>query len=115
MLQGLRMKRTSSIIIIVIFSLFFSAPVFAKKTIGDAFKQLEPVTERAGIQEAEVEPIIGRAIKGGLVAVGVIFFVLMVYAGITWMTARGEEGQVEKAQKTIVAATVGIVLVVGSY
>lgn len=100
---------------IVFFSLFFSAPVFAKKTLGDAFTQLNPVAERAGIEEKEVEPIIGRAVKGGLVAVGVIFFVLMVYAGITWMNARGDEGQAEKAQKTIVAATVGIVLVVGSY
>lgn len=98
-------------------ALSFLSPisVFAKKTILDYSKTLAPVAERAGIEEKEVEPIIGRAIKGGLVAIGVIFFVLMVYAGMTWMNARGDEGQAEKAQKTIVAATVGIVLVVGSY
>lgn len=111
------MKRLKYELMVLLVALSFLSPisVFAKKTIGDAFKQLDPVAQRAGIEEKEVEPIIGRAIKGGLVAVGMIFFVLMVYAGITWMTARGDEGSVEKAQKTIVAAIIGIVVVVGSY
>ena len=39
----------------------------------------------------------------------------MVYAGILWMTARGKEDQAKKAQSTIIAASVGLIIVLSSY
>lgn len=46
---------------------------------------------------------------------GVIFLVLMVYAGWLWMTARGEEEPVEKAQKIIISSVIGFIILVGAY
>ena len=46
---------------------------------------------------------------------GVIFLVLMVYAGWLWMTARGEEEPVEKAQKIIISSIIGFIILVGAY
>ena len=46
---------------------------------------------------------------------GVIFLVLMVYAGWLWMTARGEEEPVEKAQKIIISTIIGFIILVGAY
>jgi uncharacterized BrkB/YihY/UPF0761 family membrane protein len=59
--------------------------------------------------------IIGTIIKTALGLVGVIFLVLMVYAGFIWMIARGDEAKVEKAKDTIVNCIIGIVIVVGAY
>ncbi|OGH82899.1 MAG: hypothetical protein A2469_03325 [Candidatus Magasanikbacteria bacterium RIFOXYC2_FULL_40_16] len=46
---------------------------------------------------------------------GVIFMSLMVYAGFLWMTARGEEAKVDKAQSIIKASIIGLVIVVSAY
>jgi len=58
---------------------------------------------------------IGVVIKTALSFVGVIFLVLTVYAGFLWMLARGDEGQIEKAQKIIQSAIIGMIITVGAY
>lgn len=65
--------------------------------------------------EQSVAELIGTVIKAVLSFVGVIFLVLMVYAGYLWMTARGEEGQIEKAQDIIKSSVIGLVIMVGAY
>lgn len=47
--------------------------------------------------------------------VGVIFLILMIYGGLTWMTAGGNQEKVGKATKIIVNSTIGIVIVMLSY
>lgn len=59
--------------------------------------------------------IIGNVIGAGLTFVGVLFLVLMIYGGITWMMARGNEQQTKKALDTIIAAVIGLIIVLGSY
>jgi len=41
---------------------------------------------------------------------GVAYFILMVYAGITWMTARGNEEKIEKAKNIIKNASIGLII-----
>lgn len=62
-----------------------------------------------------VQGITGNVIGAILTMVGVLFLVLMVYGGIIWMTARGNEQQTQKALNTIIAAVIGLVIVLGSY
>ncbi|MDO8435281.1 MAG: hypothetical protein Q7S89_01205 [bacterium] len=45
----------------------------------------------------------------------IILLVLVLYAGFTWMTARGEEEKVEEAKQTIARAIIGLVIVVVSW
>jgi uncharacterized membrane protein YdfJ with MMPL/SSD domain len=59
--------------------------------------------------------IIGTAIGIGLGLLGVLFLVLMIYAGYMWMTAHGNEEKVQKAKNIIVQVLIGIVVVVGAY
>jgi uncharacterized membrane protein len=47
--------------------------------------------------------------------VGLLFFVLMVYAGVLWMTARGDSKQVDKAKDILTTSVIGAVIVVSSY
>ena len=58
---------------------------------------------------------IATVIKIILSFVGVIFLVLMIYAGFTWMLAAGNEQQVEKARKVLIASIIGILIVLSAY
>lgn len=59
--------------------------------------------------------IIALATGVVLSLLAIVFFGLMMYAGIRWMTARGNEDLAEKAQHALIAATIGFVIVVLSY
>lgn len=58
---------------------------------------------------------LGTVIKVALSFVGIIFLLLMVYAGFLWMTARGESDQVDKAKKIITQSIIGLAITVGAY
>ncbi len=64
---------------------------------------------------SDVPTLLGNVIGTMLSMVSVIFFLLMVYGGFLWMTAHGDSGQVDKAKDTIIAAVIGILVVLASY
>ncbi|HOX60750.1 MAG TPA: pilin [Candidatus Magasanikbacteria bacterium] len=59
--------------------------------------------------------MIGNILGSILGLVAVIFFALMLYGGVLWMTARGDDSQTKKATGTITAAIIGIMIVLASY
>ena len=59
--------------------------------------------------------IIGNVVGAALTMVGVLFLLLMIYGGIIWMIARGNEQQTDKALNTIKAAIIGLIIIVASY
>lgn len=63
----------------------------------------------------EPEVLVGKIIQGALVVIGVIFGILIVYAGYLWMIARGNEEMVKKAIETLQTAVIGFIIVVGAY
>jgi len=62
-----------------------------------------------------ISTIVGTVIQALLGLLGVIFLVLILYAGYNWMIARGEEEKVEKAKDTLTRATIGLIITVGAY
>jgi len=46
---------------------------------------------------------------------GIIMLVLIIFSGYQWMTAGGNEEQVEKAKKRITNAVIGLVIVLASW
>lgn len=104
----------------IILSSFFVAPVFAKGTINDAMNILNknvkgPAGYSAPALAQTFPEMVGFWIKIALSIAGVVFFVFMVYAGITWMLARGEEEKIKTAQNTIIMAVIGLMIVVSGY
>jgi hypothetical protein len=61
------------------------------------------------------EKIVAQVIQIALSFLGVIFLILMIYGGFIWMTGRGNEEQVKKAQGLIQAAVIGMIIVVSAY
>ena len=58
---------------------------------------------------------IGKFIGAGLAFLGVIFLILIIYGGFSWMTARGNEQEVTKAQGLIQQAVIGLIIVLMAY
>jgi cbb3-type cytochrome oxidase subunit 3 len=50
-----------------------------------------------------------------LTFLGTIFLALIIYAGVTWMLAEGNEQRAEKARNILNQAIVGLIIVVGAY
>ncbi len=62
-----------------------------------------------------VEDLIGIIIRGVMGVIGTVALVMMLYGGITWMTARGNSERTQKARETILWAGLGVVLIFASY
>ena len=58
---------------------------------------------------------IGKVVGAALAFVGVVFLILMIYGGFLWMLARGNETEVTKAKDTIIAAIIGLIIVLSAY
>ncbi len=58
---------------------------------------------------------LGLVVRVVMSFAGIIFLALMVYAGYLWMTARGEEAKVDKAQNMIRSAVIGLIITLGAY
>lgn len=65
--------------------------------------------------QSSVEGVIGQVITIGLSLLGIVFFLLTLYAGIIWMIARGNEEEAKKAKDILEAAVIGLIIVLGSY
>ncbi|MBP6884794.1 MAG: hypothetical protein KBC17_03130 [Candidatus Pacebacteria bacterium] len=80
---------------------------------------LRATAEEAGIinrgERQELSTLVGNVLGTALSMVGVLFFGLMIYGGILWMTARGNDDQTKKAFDTITAAVIGLVIILASY
>lgn len=108
------MKKNIFLIIGLVFaSLLVAVPItFAQNygldaTAGAAFG--------GNIPEKDVATIIGNIIGTGLSLISVLFFIMMIYGGIMWMTARGKDEVSKKALDTIFAAIIGIIIVLAAY
>ncbi len=77
---------------------------------------LDAAATAAGLKtDIPLEFKAGQIVGAILALVGILFFVLMIYGGILWMTAGGNDTQVKNAQKTITAAVIGLVIVISAY
>ncbi len=100
--------------------LFFLVPITASAqlNLGDAFGDpLEEVGEGGGYDtdQDSVIPIVQVVIQALLSLLGVIFLILVIYGGILWMTASGNEDQIAKSKKILSAAIIGLIIVVSAY
>lgn len=99
---------------------FLPGVLFAQQLVTDPVAGLRQTAETGalvapGQQPTSVVTVAGNVIGSALSIVAVIFFILMVYGGFVWMTARGNDQLVEKGRNTIVMAITGMVVIFGAY
>ena len=103
-------------------SFFITVNVCLAATLKDAFdfNSGKPLDSAANVgagfnTSIGVNEIIGFIITSVLSLMGVVFLIMAIYAGYTWMMARGNEEMVEKAKNTLTNAIIGIVIVMAAY
>lgn len=108
--------------ILIVCALFFCWSFVFAADLSDAFNSqdnfLNKAADSAGYDTESgfsLESIIGVVIQTALSFLGVVFLLLIIYGGYLWMTARGNETQVEKAKNLLTAAVVGLIIVLAAY
>jgi ABC-type amino acid transport system permease subunit len=104
---------------LLLFMAFFAAmpAVFAgyneeKYGLGDTAKQVKAFE---GKSPSSVPTLVGSVISPILGFIGLLFFLLIIYAGFNWMTAGGNDEKVKKSIDLIMQAVVGLVIVASAY
>lgn len=120
---GLFMKK---ILVITAFIAFIFASTFliaeAATTVkpynfndNSGIKELGATTQLSNGGVTSPETYIGGFLTLLFSFLGIIFFILTIYAGINWMTAQGDTSQVTKAKETLIRAIVGLVIALAAY
>jgi len=99
--------------------LFFSTSFcLAADTKTELEKQLNAAAGEKGAGFADpVDPrdTVFTIIRSVLTLLGFVFVVLTLYAGFLWMTAGGDEANIEKAKGILTAAVIGLAIILFSY
>ncbi len=87
-----------------------------KYGLDQSASKVEAFKGQVGNQEENfINDKIGSVIGIVLSFIGVIFLILMIYAGISWMTAAGNQEKVTKAKNLIINAIIGLIIVLSAY
>lgn len=104
--QGkIRRYALAALTLIALFVFIIALPVYAQDRFGVEYGA------GSGLSTQDVRTTIANIIRYALGVIGAIFLVLIIYGGVTWMTAGGQEQKVEKAKKIITNATIGLIII----
>lgn len=97
-----------------------AVPLDSPNTITDDTSLLSIFGKSAGFDTGnndgtQLGEIVAKIIEAFLGLLGIIFIILILYAGYSWMTAGGDEQKVTKAKDTIQKAIIGLVVIVAAY
>lgn len=117
-----RVVNSICLLMVLFGAVAFTTPAYASVAVpGDLGLGPTAAASKAGNENLKsklpstLPDIIGQAIGAVLAFVGVIFFILTLYGGFTWMLAHGKEEYTRKAKDTIFGAAIGLLIVLGSY
>jgi hypothetical protein len=99
----------------ILFVLVFLSVVFVSTAPVLAKYGLEETAHQAQYSETDIYSYISKIVSIILSLIGIVFLTIMFYAGLRWMTARGNEEFTTKAKDAMFAAIIGLILVVASY
>jgi type IV secretory pathway VirB2 component (pilin) len=116
------MKKLALTIFITIIAVSIFSPVQAAD-ISDAFNEtsssvLSQTAEGAGFFQDDsnnINNLTQTIINTVLSFLGVIFTIIIIYAGIKWMTAEGNPESITKAKGMLKNAVIGLIIVLAAY
>ncbi len=114
------MKLKNILVAAALFALPF-APMLVTTTHAagiDVTTKLGTVGSGAGYSAQTADSLtntIGVLIQTLLGFLGVVFLILIIYAGLLWMTAAGNEDKVKKAQGILMSSVIGLIILLSAY
>lgn len=77
---------------------------------------LDDVADNADINTTtSATDVVANVIGIVLGLLGIVFLILLIYAGILWMTAAGNSDQVDKAKSILSTSIIGLVITLSAY
>lgn len=96
--------------------LLIPGKIFAQTGLDSATTQLQGIGNKLGTSgKAKLPELIGSIINTALGLMGIIFVIMVVYAGVLYMSDMGEGKKVDTAKKLLKTSIIGIVLIVAAY
>lgn len=65
--------------------------------------------------ETDPRILAGRLISGIISIIGTLTLLMLVYAGVLWITAQGEPKKVERGKHIMIWSVLGIAIIAGAY
>lgn len=115
------MNKKTSFILAIASLLVFPVIVinYASGQMLNDTSKLESMTIETGnsssLGQVEIGQIVARGIQVVLGFLAIIFLGLTISSGFTWMTAQGNDESIKKAQGTLKAAIIGLIIVLAAY
>ncbi len=125
------MKITKKLILLIlIFSTVFASQFIIPENISKVKASQNLWSQQVGLGASGDTPIadafgggapkdprliIAYIIKIFLGFLGLIFLILIIMAGYTWMTAGGNEEKITKAKDTLQTAIIGLIIIMAAY
>lgn len=116
-LDHLYNKKALRIFVVTALSSLFLFSIFLAPALARDLGGLEETAQTAGIDRPGANPTqaVTQIVQWVLSFVGVMFLILMIYGGFTWMTSGGNQESIKKAQKIVGSAVVGLIIVLSAY
>lgn len=90
-------------------------PASVSAQISGAETTLGEVGRELGTADVGLEELIANIINVLLAALGIVFLVLVVYAGFLYLTSQGDPEKAKKAIKLLTQAVIGLVIIIAAY
>ena len=79
-------------------------------------ENLQTVAEGAALATSTTLPVlIGNIIRTFIGLLGIVFLLLMIYAGYQWLTAQGDSDKVSHAKDLLKNAVIGLIIITAAY
>jgi len=67
------------------------------------------------INANSVPELVNDIVTAILAVVGAIALAMFIFGGVMWMTSAGNQTRIEKGRETLIWATIGLLIIFGSY
>ncbi|MBU1037111.1 hypothetical protein KKF32_03680 [Patescibacteria group bacterium] len=110
------MKKIFTIILILFFLFLSTSFVLAADPLEDNLKAIgQGADYSTNVGEETIPSFIGQMVAIILGFIGSIFFIIVVYSGIQWMTAGGNEEVVKKSRTRLINSIIGLAITTAAY
>lgn len=117
MLKKRKLLKLSFVILTILLLVGFALPEITNAQADNLLWGNQQSNVQAGLGLGNTDPRVMAAniVRIALGFLGIIAVLLIIYAGFLWMTAGGDVTKVERAKKTLIAALIGIVIILSSF
>jgi hypothetical protein len=100
--------------LMVCLAIMMPAVVLAQTT-GPVNVYINEIGAELGLGTRDVRLVIASIINVALGLLGIVAVVIIIYGGLTWMTAGGDQKKVDSAKHILTAGIIGLIIILSAY